>query len=277
MENFIIYSATYNVDGRKYIGTTNNLKRRIANHYAPSNKGPFQTLLRSVPKSDITWEVLETVTDSKLSYEREKFWIENFKTYLPSKGFNISMGGMKNKIYDLYHPIFGTISGNLKELAIETGIHRNSISFIIKKKIIHQTGWCLLELKSDYNSILNSNLQYGGKGNLILEWNHNIYGYKKCSAKELLKIDTSLKKHNVKNLLNGKIKKTNGWTLLSPLPEKYYKTWSYEIYSLEFDKYFTGTVRECALEIGISEMYFRSNIEKSPLKKWKLVTKKQIA
>lgn len=91
-----IYLITNKVNGNRYVGMSNNIKRRFMEHKSPKNVTNKTTVLsRSFRKygvDNFTFEILEIVEDIELLPEREIYWIEKL-----SPEYNMNSGGVGNK------------------------------------------------------------------------------------------------------------------------------------------------------------------------------------
>lgn len=93
-----IYVITNKVNGKQYIGLSNNCIRRWYDH---RNKGmkplieedvvkPLYRAFRKYGLENFTFEILEECSKEKLC-ERELYWIKEKETY--TKGYNATIGG----------------------------------------------------------------------------------------------------------------------------------------------------------------------------------------
>lgn len=87
-----IYKITF-PNGKIYIGLSNNIKRRIAEHNCPSNNStPCDKAINKYGKiTEI--EILEFVNNIDLLEEKEKYWIKFFNSNDKKIGYNITEGG----------------------------------------------------------------------------------------------------------------------------------------------------------------------------------------
>ena len=99
----IIYCATNNKNGKKYIGQTiNSLQYRKQQHITSALRNCNSYFYNSLIKYnfDFTWEVLETCESLLELNEKEIYYIALFNTFLnESKGYNLTAGGEGNKKY----------------------------------------------------------------------------------------------------------------------------------------------------------------------------------
>ena len=86
-----IYKLTNLVNGKSYIGQTNNLKRRFQEHLHDKRAGhPIHLALRKYGRENFSCEVLYYGEDYN---EEEKKWIAYYETNNRDKGYNIAIGG----------------------------------------------------------------------------------------------------------------------------------------------------------------------------------------
>lgn len=98
----IIYCAISPSD-KKYYGYTTNLERRKRWHYRDAvvynGIKYFHKAIRKYGIENFEWKVIEQhIRETKIELrsvlcERETFWIEKDKTYLPEFGYNMTKGG----------------------------------------------------------------------------------------------------------------------------------------------------------------------------------------
>ena len=107
-----IYKATSLVDGKIYIGQTNNLERRIREHKAHALKdgGPFHEAIRLYGLRNFKFDILEYCR-SDLSDARERFYIAQFRKVLGTDAvYNYCDGGLGGQTHDVCganNPSFG--------------------------------------------------------------------------------------------------------------------------------------------------------------------------
>lgn len=103
MDMYYIYCYTNKVNQHKYVGQTNNLKRRIKEHRSCS-KNPkslsynylFHKKLRQYGEDNFDIEILEILytDDQEIVNRQEKFWIQEKNSYcLYHCGYNMTEGG----------------------------------------------------------------------------------------------------------------------------------------------------------------------------------------
>ena len=100
---YYIYCYTNKVNGHKYIGQTNNIKRRQREHKSTSynpNSSSYNDLIhkkmRQYGYDNFDFEVLEIIytNDIEIVNAQEKFWVAKLDTYCGhGKGYNMDLGG----------------------------------------------------------------------------------------------------------------------------------------------------------------------------------------
>lgn len=101
---FMIYVHTHKATGRKYIGMTNNPKRRWGRNGAEYKTAKvFYQAIQESGWDSFHHEILEDNLTEKAARKREKFFIELYQTTDPKKGYNTDKGGNGGKVYKV-HP-----------------------------------------------------------------------------------------------------------------------------------------------------------------------------
>lgn len=117
-----IYKITNIINNKCYIGQTNNVQRRFAEHKRESQKtnpkdSTAKILYRAIQKyglENFNFEVLEENVEHY--NEREKYWIEYFDSY--NNGYNATIGGEEPPIFQ----------GEQHHLAVHT---QETVNYII--------------------------------------------------------------------------------------------------------------------------------------------------
>lgn len=100
---YYIYKFTNKINGKTYIGQTNDIIKRKRGHKSDSfnikSTGyylPFHAAIRKYGWDNFDFEILEEVEDTrerKLLNEREIFWINKYHSLTSENGYNITIGG----------------------------------------------------------------------------------------------------------------------------------------------------------------------------------------
>ena len=86
-----IYLLTHTASGKKYVGVTNNLPKRLSQHKSANSK--VGRALRKYGIEAFKCEVL-LKADRILCYELEVFYISKYRTTNSTFGYNIAPGGV---------------------------------------------------------------------------------------------------------------------------------------------------------------------------------------
>lgn len=94
MRTYYIYKATNKVNGKAYVGQTNNWRSRIWQHMRCYEKEDclFHDAIKEYGIDNFEWELLETCNNRKQALELEKHYIELYDTY--RNGYNENKGGV---------------------------------------------------------------------------------------------------------------------------------------------------------------------------------------
>lgn len=92
-----IYKITNNINGKIYIGQSNNIQRRFLEH---KNRGatsriPVDIAIQKYGKENFSFEVIEECTIEQLN-QKEMYWISYFNSV--ENGYNCSVGGDQQSI-----------------------------------------------------------------------------------------------------------------------------------------------------------------------------------
>lgn len=95
-EKFDNISGIYKIvfpNNKIYIGLSSNIKKRLTAHNKTNDDLPVHRAIKKYGKiSEKNVEILEIVNESLLR-EREKYWIDYYKSFLPENGYNLILGG----------------------------------------------------------------------------------------------------------------------------------------------------------------------------------------
>ena len=92
-----IYKIENKINGKIYIGQSNNIQRRIKEHQikGASSRIPVDVAIQKYGKDNFTYTVIEETTIDKLN-QAEEFWINYFNSI--ETGYNCSKGGEQQSI-----------------------------------------------------------------------------------------------------------------------------------------------------------------------------------
>lgn len=93
----IIYKVTNKIDQKIYIGkTTKLLEERKAGHLYDVKYGSgthFHNALRKYGSKYFDWQVIDQASTVQELNEKEKYWIQFYKSFDPAFGYNLTLGG----------------------------------------------------------------------------------------------------------------------------------------------------------------------------------------
>jgi len=92
---FIIYKITNHINGKKYIGQTQNIKNRWNSHKYGNPDQMNNELYKDIKKYGITNFKIKKISFSKTqkkAYKKEIYFIKKFNTQSPN-GYNLAIGG----------------------------------------------------------------------------------------------------------------------------------------------------------------------------------------
>lgn len=89
-EHYTIYSLINLESGKRYIGRTKNLKQRIQNHFSCiKGKNHPNPLINQDSECHFDFEVLEENVSGEEKKEKERYYIQRYKTYDERYGYNV--------------------------------------------------------------------------------------------------------------------------------------------------------------------------------------------
>lgn len=92
-----IYKITNNINGKVYIGQSNNIQRRFSEHQnrGAASRIPVDVAIQKYGKENFSFEIIEECTIEQLN-QRETYWINHFNSI--ENGYNCSIGGDQQSI-----------------------------------------------------------------------------------------------------------------------------------------------------------------------------------
>lgn len=110
MKNYVVYKITNNINGKIYIGMTNDVKRRWRNEgieYRPPLKSdrhrPFWNAIQKYGWDNFTKEIMISGLTKEDAFEKEIQMIKEFDSTNKKIGYNLSPGGNGGVVYKV-HP-----------------------------------------------------------------------------------------------------------------------------------------------------------------------------
>ena len=93
----VIYKIINNINNKIYIGKTSNIKRRLSQYnymlrFNLLHNSHLQSSILKYGRENFTFEILEFSNEENLN-NREKYWINFYKSYNPKFGYNKTFGG----------------------------------------------------------------------------------------------------------------------------------------------------------------------------------------
>lgn len=93
----IVYVAINKMDGKVYVGKTiHSLLVRKHGHLDDMRRGSnfhFHNALRKYSPESFDWQVIDQAETEQELNEKEKYWIQFYKSFDPVFGYNLTLGG----------------------------------------------------------------------------------------------------------------------------------------------------------------------------------------
>lgn len=140
-----IYKITNIINGKSYIGKTlKTVKERWSEHCQDykrdrNEKRPLYSAMKKYGIENFLIQEIESCSEIEIN-EREKYWIEFYKTF--QYGYNATIGGDGKQYidYDLVVSLYSQLQ-NQKEVARQLNICPDSVNKILKlKQIVKKSG-----------------------------------------------------------------------------------------------------------------------------------------
>lgn len=211
-----IYCYTNKINGHKYVGQTNDIKRRDREHKSQAfnkNSSSYNSLfdkkIREYGWENFDLEILEEIEKDNQDYinEREIYWIKEKNSYcLYGKGYNLTLGG-----------------NNVKKIKILSDEEVIEIKELIKKGISYNDIKNKFNISITYISNINTGIYYYDENE-----KYPLYKYYKSNEdyKELidLLLNSNLSLFKISEKLNigySTVKKINSGKLRPDLYNDY--------------------------------------------------------
>jgi group I intron endonuclease len=91
----LVYKIVNNINGKTYIGQTNDLNKRIAGHIRKDST-PIQKALNRYGLGSFTISVIDYADSKAVIDEKERYWIKIFRSNERAHGYNMTDGGEGN-------------------------------------------------------------------------------------------------------------------------------------------------------------------------------------
>ena len=180
-----IYCITDECTGKKYIGASSNLEKRIHTHKIKLELGTHENYLlqKAFNDSSFSFEIIEEVKDISDLRERENFYIAKFNSFYKDGGFNLSKKSIyprsikkrRKRTVPQYsisenHSSSFEIKMNLKAARVQIGIKQKELSFRSKistyKLSKYENG--LYKVPIEERELIANSLNLESK---FIEWN----------------------------------------------------------------------------------------------------------
>ncbi len=182
-----IYKIENKINGKIYIGQSNNIKTRWIQHLSALNNGihnnrHLQCAWNKYGESNFEFSVIEECNSEDLN-SKEIYYIDFYNSYISKNGYNLTFGGdggktlepeMINKIYELYND--GFIATEIsKELHIhiktiykylKIGTKNNLCNYDVNRDMfkLHSKKIVCLNTQKVYDSIKDAENEYNITG-----------------------------------------------------------------------------------------------------------------
>lgn len=210
-----IYKIYNDVNLKLYIGKTeyNDPTKRWREHlndYKQTHhkNRPLYSAMNKYGEKYFHFEIIEKANDGEILCEREKFWINELRTYVGFKdcnGYNATLGGDGKGIYNFNHSdvveTYFKNNKNMAQTARDFGVNINTIREILQKNNIKLNTYQetlrnigsmkiialnkdTLEVEKEFPSITEANIFFNKdktNGNIrcaLKDLNKTAYGYK---------------------------------------------------------------------------------------------------
>lgn len=92
-----IYKITNKINGKIYIGQSNDIQRRFLEHQNAGEKSriPLDLAIKKYGKNNFSYEIIEECNINELN-DKETYWIKQFNTV--KNGYNCNLGGNQQSI-----------------------------------------------------------------------------------------------------------------------------------------------------------------------------------
>ena len=186
---YYIYKVTNKINGKIYIGQTNNIDRRKKQHLYDNrtNHQAFKRALNKYGIDNFNWEIIYKCEAKKEINIKEKYYIDYYNSKVPN-GYNIANGGEGGSNWNLQPIVMLDLKGKfikrydyITQCEIETGLNHSTISACCKGKHLRYKNYVFMYerdyLKNGPKKYIKPKpnhskevLQYDLNGNFINEY-----------------------------------------------------------------------------------------------------------
>lgn len=112
MEKYYIYKATNTLNGKVYIGKTNNFEERKKHHERCYEKDDcsFHRAIQKYGKENFEWKIIDSTDSYNMSSVLEKRYIEEYDSY-HGNGYNMTKGGDGGSMWNARAVVCLTLDG----------------------------------------------------------------------------------------------------------------------------------------------------------------------
>ena len=218
-----IYKVTNKINGKIYIGQTNNFEKRKREHLLDkrTNHQAFKRALNKYGFDGFDWEIIDKCETKEEINKKEKYYINYYNSKVPN-GYNIANGGEGGSNWNLQPIVMLNLNGEfikkydyITQCENETGLNHSTISACCKGKHLRYKDYIFMYEK-DY-------LKNGPRKYIKLEKcrkkkinKYDLNGNYICSYNSVTEasIDNDIERTNISSCLIKKIKSSGGfiWT-----------------------------------------------------------------
>lgn len=141
-KTYYIYKVTNKINGKIYIGQTNNFERRKKQHLLDNrtNHQAFKKALNKYGFEGFDWDIIDKCESKKEINQKEQYYIVYYNSKVPN-GYNIASGGAGGSNWNLQPIVMLDLDGKLikkydyiYQCEVETKLNHSTISACCKGK-----------------------------------------------------------------------------------------------------------------------------------------------
>lgn len=215
-----IYKVKNKINGKIYIGQTNNLKRRFNEHMNDkrSEHQPFGRALRKYGLANFDIKIIDSSNKKEEINKLEIYYISKFNSKVPN-GYNVANGGDGGSNWNLQPIVMLDLDGNfiegydyIMQCAEKNRLDHSRISASCKCKQIRYKDYIFM-YKSDYE-------KYGSRKYIkpistrrkkIIQYDLNGTKIKEYASVTIASENTGIGRSNISSCLIKKVKSSGGY------------------------------------------------------------------